>query len=105
MHKASYLYWPEDAILPLLRQTYEEAQWCYFVCRHSHLLTEEQLGTDLPRASIIRNPFLVPWERRNNWPDTDRGLHLACVGRLSLPKKALTCCYAFSPGTNGGRAK
>jgi glycosyltransferase involved in cell wall biosynthesis len=86
-HKASNLYWPEDAILPLLRQTYEGAQWCYFVCRHSHRLTEEQLATDLPHASIIRNPFLVPWERRNDWPDTDHGLHLACVGRFCPSEK------------------
>jgi glycosyltransferase involved in cell wall biosynthesis len=86
-HKASHLYWPEDAELPLLRQTFEGAQWCYFVCRHNHGLTEEQLGIDLPRASVIRNPFLVPWERRNDWPDTDRGLQLACVGRLCPPEK------------------
>ena len=86
-HKASDLYWPEGPVLPFLREAYEGARWCYFVSHHTHRLTEKQLGTDLPRASIIRNPFLVPWEQANNWPDTDRGFHLACVARLDPDEK------------------
>ena len=37
---------------------------------------------DVPHASVVRNPFLVPWQRRDDWPDERNGLRLACIGRL-----------------------
>lgn len=86
MQKAADLYWPADQQLDGLRAIYSEALACYFVSEHNRRLTEEQLGMELPHASVVRNPFLVPWERRpdylNDWPDESNGLRLACVGRI-----------------------
>ncbi len=80
--KAGDFYWPGDGRLKHLRAVYSSALACYFVARHNLRLTEEQLGFPLPHASVVRNPFLVPWERRNDWPDDRNGLRLACIGRL-----------------------
>jgi glycosyltransferase involved in cell wall biosynthesis len=80
--KATDLRWPSDDGLSRLRAVYGAAAACYFVSKHNRCLTEEQLGCELPRAEVIRNPFLVPWELRSDWPDEQRDTRLACVGRL-----------------------
>lgn len=82
IQKATDLYWPYDDSLVELRSIYRDARACYFVSRHNLRLTEEQLGMDLPRGAVVRNPFLVTWDRRDPWPDESEGLRLACVGRL-----------------------
>lgn len=85
-HKASELYWPADWQQKTIAAVYRAARVCFFVSEHSRRLTEEQLGFALPHAEIVRNPFLVPWEQRTDWPD-DRELRLACVGRLHPKEK------------------
>lgn len=81
--KATEMYWPTDAALPRFRAAYAGALHSYFVSQHNRRLTEEQLGHPVANASVVRNPFLVPWQRDNHeWPDMARGVRLACVGRL-----------------------
>lgn len=82
IQKASDLYWPTDSHGKRMRAVYGAARACFFVSEHNRRLTEEQLGMTLPQATIVRNPFLVPWDRRNDWPDDGDGLRLACIGRL-----------------------
>jgi glycosyltransferase involved in cell wall biosynthesis len=85
--KATELYWPLDAHVQRLRRVYDAAVKCYFVSEHNRQLTEEQVGVKLPDATIVRNPFLVPYEPRTDWPDDDGRLRLACVGRLFPSEK------------------
>ena len=66
---------------------YRAARACFFVSEHNRRLTEEQLGFQLPRAAVVRNPFLVSWEPRTDWPDDRSELRLACVGRLHPKEK------------------
>ena len=86
-HKASELYWPADWQQKTIAAVYRAARACFFVSEHNRRLTEEQLGFALPHAEVVRNPFLVPWEPRTDWPDDQRGLRLACVGRLHPKEK------------------
>ena len=86
VQKASDLYWPPDERLALLRRGYSDAIACYFVSEHNRRLTEEQLGLPLPHASVARNPFLVPYEHRSDWPSMENGIRLAFVGRM-YPKE------------------
>lgn len=86
-HKASELYWPADWQLKTIAAVYRSARACFFVSEHSRRLTEEQIGFAPPRAAVVRNPFLVPWEPRTDWPDDRRGWRLACVGRLHPKEK------------------
>ena len=85
-HKATEQRWPSDAILPAMRSTYTNAVAAYFVSEHNRRLTEEQLGVTLGNASIVRNPFGVPYAPRNDWPSAEP-LRLACVGRLLSSEK------------------
>lgn len=87
VQKAAEMYWPVDGRLVGLRLMYEQALASFFVSQHNRRLTEEQLGIHIPRASVVRNPFLVDWQPRNDWPDASRGLRLACVGRLQPAEK------------------
>lgn len=82
LQKASDLYWPTDPKRKRMGAMYAEAKACFFVSEHNRRLTEEQLGFDLPQATVVRNPFLVPWEKRNDWPDESDGFRFACIGRL-----------------------
>jgi glycosyltransferase involved in cell wall biosynthesis len=84
--KATDLYWPRDNWLKAVRAIYENAVHAFFVSEHNHRLTEEQIGSRIERGSVVRNPFQVPWEKRSDWPSEERGLRLACVGRL-YPKE------------------
>ncbi len=86
-HKASELYWPADWQQKTIAAVYRAARACFFVSEHSRRLTEEQLGFPLPRAAVVRNPFLVSWEPRTDWPDDRSELRLACVGRLHPKEK------------------
>jgi len=86
-HKASELYWPADWQQKTIAAVYSSARACFFVSEHSRRLTEEQLGFPLPRAAVVRNPFLVPWEPRTDWRDDRHEWRLACIGRLHPKEK------------------
>jgi glycosyltransferase involved in cell wall biosynthesis len=86
-HKASELYWPADWQQQTIAAVYRSARACFFVAEHNHRLTEEQLGFSPPNAAVVRNPFLVPWEPRTDWPDDRHEWRLACIGRLHPKEK------------------
>jgi glycosyltransferase involved in cell wall biosynthesis len=80
--KATELYWPSDWMRARCKAMYAEAEAAYFVSRHNHRLTEEQMGMAISNAQIVRNPFLTSWDAPLPWPDESNGLRLACVGRF-----------------------
>ena len=82
VQKVAEMYWPADHELADLRSAYAGASRCLFVSEHNLRLHEEQLGMKLPNAEVVRNPFLVPWDKPAPWPAAGEGLRLACVGRL-----------------------
>jgi glycosyltransferase involved in cell wall biosynthesis len=82
VQKVAEMYWPTDRELADLRSVYAGARRCLFVSEHNLRLHEEQLGMKLANAEVVRNPFLVPWEKPAPWPGEEGGLRLACVGRL-----------------------
>src|SRR5205085_3638783 len=85
--KASDQYWPDDRWLPYVRSVYEGATHAFFVAEHNRRLTEEQIGAPLASASVVRNPFKVPFAAPQQWPPVDRGYRFACVGRLYPSEK------------------
>jgi glycosyltransferase involved in cell wall biosynthesis len=87
VQKASDLYWPSDPQLISMRSLYRDAKACFFVCDHNRRLTEEQIGIALPHATVVRNPALVRWEPRRDWPEEVDGLRLACIGRMQAMEK------------------
>jgi glycosyltransferase involved in cell wall biosynthesis len=85
--KASELYWPADWQLKTIANVYRAARACFFVSEHNRHLTEEQLGFPLPHAAVVRNPFLVSWKPRTDWPADGGEWRLACVARLHPKEK------------------
>ena len=80
--KASEFYWPPDGQRDHVVAFYRAAMRAFFVSEHNLRLTEFQIGERLPRASVVRNPFLVPHERAIAWPGDSDIVDFACVGRL-----------------------
>ena len=85
--RATDYYWFPDNVLPHLRAMYGNALWSFFVSAHNWKLTEEQIGIRLPRASIVRNPFNTSWTLRDDWPQMENGVRLACIARLFPAEK------------------
>ncbi|MDB5705311.1 MAG: glycosyltransferase [Sphingomonas bacterium] len=85
--KATDMYWPPDHLRAVVGEIYTGARAAYFVSDHNLRLTEEQLAIRLVNASVVRNPFQVAWEPRNDWPDEEGGLRFACVARLDVREK------------------
>ena len=85
--KASELHWPADWTRPFLQRVFGGARRCVFVSEHNRRLTEQQIGTPIERAVVMRNPVLVDREALP-WPSGANGtLRLACVGRLFPAEK------------------
>lgn len=86
--KATDHFWPPDISRRYRRETYRQAVHCFFVSEHNRRLTEDQVGAELPNASVVRNPYLVSPDGPLAWPcGEEERLRLACVARLYLLDK------------------
>ena len=86
--KAADHFWPPDESRQYRRGVFVGATRCFFVSEHNRRLTEDQIGTDLTNAEVVRNPHLAPIDRPLPWPDgADEYLRMACVARLYLLDK------------------
>jgi glycosyltransferase involved in cell wall biosynthesis len=79
VHEAN---WPNDDLAERLIAAYCGARAAFFVSKRNVQLFETQLGISLPNASIVQNPFQVPWDVDVSWPAEDPNWQLASVGRL-----------------------
>ncbi len=82
--KAAEVYFPPRLQREQARQAYRVARHCFFVSRHNLELTQHQLGMALEQASVVRNPFNVPYSAEQPWPAPQPELQLACVARLEV---------------------
>lgn len=79
--KATDLYWPPDHLRGRVKAMALEARHIFCVSQHNLRLFEEQIAAPLPRASVVRNPFLVDYAAPLPWPAEDGPVRFACVGR------------------------
>jgi glycosyltransferase involved in cell wall biosynthesis len=84
VHCNQYFWWPADDLAERYRAVLGGALRCYFVSDANRRIAEKQIGTELPNAEIVRNPFNVDYNASPPWPDArrDGDLRFACVGRL-----------------------
>lgn len=87
-HRASEDDWPSSLMSERLRVAYTAAQAAHFVSHHNRRLTEWQICSDLPNASVVRNPYNVNHASPFDWPTTANGYRMACVARFDLLSKA-----------------
>jgi glycosyltransferase involved in cell wall biosynthesis len=81
--------WCADPIAARYRAATAAALRCYFVSEANWRLAEQQIGSELGNAEVVRNPFNIPFDASPPWPQpgSNGELRLACVGRLHPPSK------------------
>ena len=85
--KAAEVFFPPWNQRQEARLAYQAARHCYFVAQHNLETTQNQLGIALPHASVVRNPFNVPYAGCVAWPAGGPVVQLACVARLEILDK------------------
>jgi len=88
VHGVYETLWPDDSLAAELRAFYLTAKKCCFVSQRNRELFEDMIGTVLPDAQVVRNPFNVSYEAKPAWPSSDPHWRLAMVGRLEPHTKA-----------------
>jgi glycosyltransferase involved in cell wall biosynthesis len=84
--KAVDSFWPYHVDRIGMRNVYINAEKAFFVSKHNLTLTEEQFGIRLRNAQVVSNPIKI--ERKpQNFPNTNQGYRLACIGRFLLIDK------------------
>jgi glycosyltransferase involved in cell wall biosynthesis len=86
-HAAMESAWPTDEVVAKASKVYQSAEKCFFVSQSNLELTVKQLATKLDNAKIVRNPYNVSYDAALPWPQDQRLLKLACVGRLDPDAK------------------
>jgi glycosyltransferase involved in cell wall biosynthesis len=84
---AGELWWLDDPAADHVREAYEGAAASFFVSRANLELTQRQIGTAIPRAQVVRNPFNVSYDATPAWPAESGALRLACVARIAAKFK------------------
>jgi glycosyltransferase involved in cell wall biosynthesis len=85
--KAAEIFFPPVHQRSVARLAYRAARHCYFVSRHNLAVTQHQLGLALDHASVVFNPFNVPYAGELPWPASSGVVRLACVARLEVLDK------------------
>lgn len=87
-HYGALHEWPPGETALALRAGFLGARANYLVSNASIALAARQSALRvLPRAELVRAPFLVAHNGQRPWPAQDAPLRLACIGRLDLEDK------------------
>lgn len=86
---AAESWWPSDREAEPLAEGYSHAAMSFWVSQANLALTRRQLACELPRATVVRNPFKVSYDAPIRWPteSSDGELRFACVARLDPRSK------------------
>ena len=84
---AGELWWLDDPATDHVRDAYLGAAASFFVSGANLELTQRQIGTAIPRAQVVRNPFNVSYDATPAWPADSGTLRLACVARIAAKFK------------------
>lgn len=87
VHSADTRSWIEGDALTHYRQTYLNAQRCYFVSQENAKILETHLAAPLPQSAVVDNPLKINLAEPLPWPSASQPWHLACVARLGCWQK------------------
>lgn len=85
-HAVNEGLWPNIALRKKMQVGFKNSIKNYFVSQNNLLVTQNQLGTILKNAEIVRNPFNVSFKINLDFPKSDN-FHLAFVGRYDFYAK------------------
>jgi glycosyltransferase involved in cell wall biosynthesis len=80
-------FWPRDDVGAEMAGAYRAARKVFCVSHHNLALLERQIGTELPNARVIWNPYNVSPHDPPAWPADSSVWRLACVARLEPAAK------------------
>jgi glycosyltransferase involved in cell wall biosynthesis len=83
--KARETNWPYYLHREILRSTFKNARYCFFVSKHNQRLTEEQFGEKFTNAMLLQNPIKI--RKQIDYPSNKDTYKLACIGRYYLLDK------------------
>lgn len=69
------------------RNWYRNATRVFFVSEENQHKVETNIAAKLNNAEIVANPFNVDYDAKPNWPSSDSGFKVACVGRIHFQSK------------------
>lgn len=87
VHSADTRSWIEGDALAHYRQTYLNAQRCYFVSHENARILETHLAAPLPQSHVVDNPLKINIADPLPWPVSCQPWRLACVARLGCWQK------------------
>jgi len=79
--------WPKDGLADQLRPVFTRAARTFWVSARNQTDFEDQIGTVLPNARVVRNPVKVNRAAPFSWPAGDSPLRMACVARMQTRPK------------------
>ncbi len=85
-HAVNESIWPDLSLRKKMISGFNQSHQNYFVSQDNLSTTQSQMGCELLRAQVIRNPFNVPFDINLAYPKHKK-LQLACVGRLDFKSK------------------
>ena len=83
----SEAWWPPDKVATEMSAAYLAARKIFCVSQGNLRLLEQQVGTSLQQAEVVRNPYNVPPNQSVTWPAATDIWRLACVARLDPAAK------------------
>jgi len=84
---ASNTFFIHSDCLEEYRQWYRKAAKVYFVSEENRQKMENNLAIRLTNYEIVANPFNLKPSEVPDYPDTEEGFQIACVGRLHFQSK------------------
>ena len=78
---------PRDVVRQEVAELYAAARRVLFVSEHNWKVTERQLATRLPHASVVRNPVNLAEHAPLQWPNDTGIVRFATVARLDAAQK------------------
>lgn len=79
--------WPKDALSDRLRPVFIKSARTFWVAERNRTDFENQIGTVLENAAVVRNPVKVNREAAFVWPQSHSPLRMACVARMQTRPK------------------
>jgi len=84
---ASNTFFIHSDCLEEYRQWYRQATKVYFVSEENRQKMENNLAIRLTNYEIVANPFNLKPSEVPDYPETEQGFQIACVGRLHFQSK------------------
>lgn len=83
-HAVNEGLWPSEEMRNSMKIGFQNSLANYFVSKDNLEVTSSQLCCSLKNATVVRNPFNVPYNSDISYPEYNNEYRIACVGRYDF---------------------